>query len=237
MPIEFSCSQCQRTLRVPDDSAGRGARCPQCGMISTVPSPAPAPPEFPQPIAPPPTQTDHENPYSTPYSDAQPFATDHAAEHADYRNPAAWATLGDRLGGAILDGLIGFAAALPGLGVMFLPQITGGMNMGGREAGSILGFLLVICGVLAVAGYQWYLISTTGQSIGKKVVGTRIVDFDNGSNPGFVRAVILRLWVPGAIGGVPGIGGCFGLINILWIFGSERRCLHDLIANTRVIRD
>ncbi len=231
MPIEFSCSKCQRTLRVPDDSAGREARCPQCGTISTVPSPPPAAAEFPQAVAPPPTQTDQENPYSTPYSDAQPFATDHAAEHADYRNPATWATLGERLGAAILDGLIASAAALPGLGVWLA-----GLG-GGNDAVLILGFFIAICGVLAVAGYQWYLISTTGQSIGKKVVGTRIVDFDNGSNPGFVRAVILRLWVPGAIGGVPGIGGCFGLINILWIFGSERRCLHDLIANTRVIRD
>ena len=233
MPIEFSCGQCQRTLRVPDDSAGRGARCPQCGTISTVPSPAPAAAEFPQPVAPPPTQTDQENPYSTPYSDAQPFATDHAAEHADYRNPATWATHLGRLGGAILDSLIAFAAALPGLFFFIMISTAGD----GSEAVAILGIFVAICGFLAVQGYQWYLISTTGQSIGKKVIGTRIVDFDNGSNPGFVRAVILRLWVPGAIGAVPWIGGCFGLINVLWIFSSERRCLHDLIANTRVIRD
>jgi uncharacterized RDD family membrane protein YckC len=139
-----------------------------------------------------------------------------------------WATHGDRLGGAILDGLISLAAALPGLFII----IASGRN----EVMMIGGFVVVFLGVLAIEIYQWVLISTSGQSIGKKVVGTRIVDFDNGSNPGFVKAVILRIWVVGLIGAVPYIGGCFGLINILWIFGSERRCLHDLIANTRVVR-
>jgi len=37
MPIEFRCSGCQRTLRTPDDSAGKQARCPECGAIVLVP--------------------------------------------------------------------------------------------------------------------------------------------------------------------------------------------------------
>jgi len=37
MPIEFRCSGCQRTLRTPDDSAGKQARCPECGAIVEVP--------------------------------------------------------------------------------------------------------------------------------------------------------------------------------------------------------
>ncbi len=67
MPIEFSCGQCQRTLRVPDDSAGREARCPQCGTISTVPSPAATAAEFDQPAAPPPAQPTQANPYASPH--------------------------------------------------------------------------------------------------------------------------------------------------------------------------
>ena len=30
-------------------------------------------------------------------------------------------------------------------------------------------------------------------------------------------------------------GGLFGLVDILFIFGSERRCIHDLIAQTKVV--
>ena len=67
MPIEFSCGQCQRTLRVPDDSAGREARCPQCGTISTVPSPAATAAEFDQPAGPPPAQPTQANPYASPH--------------------------------------------------------------------------------------------------------------------------------------------------------------------------
>ena len=38
MPIEFDCGRCQSRLRTPDDSAGKGARCPNCGSIETIPS-------------------------------------------------------------------------------------------------------------------------------------------------------------------------------------------------------
>jgi uncharacterized membrane protein YhaH (DUF805 family) len=36
MAIDFSCA-CGRLLRVPDDAAGRQARCPACGQTTTVP--------------------------------------------------------------------------------------------------------------------------------------------------------------------------------------------------------
>jgi hypothetical protein len=61
MPIEFSCSGCQKVLRVPDEAAGKNAKCPQCGAIVAVPTGsvpfptintgAPVPP--PAPAAPP----------------------------------------------------------------------------------------------------------------------------------------------------------------------------------------
>ena len=37
MPIEFQCSGCNQTLRVPDDSAGKQAKCPKCDAIVPVP--------------------------------------------------------------------------------------------------------------------------------------------------------------------------------------------------------
>jgi len=39
MPIEFRCTQCQRLLRTGDATAGKQARCPECGMVMTVPPP------------------------------------------------------------------------------------------------------------------------------------------------------------------------------------------------------
>ena len=37
MPIEFRCSQCNQLLRVPEDAAGKNARCPKCQALMTVP--------------------------------------------------------------------------------------------------------------------------------------------------------------------------------------------------------
>ena len=50
MPIEFKCTHCHSILRTPDDSAGKQSRCPQCGIIQSIPSGnAPSVP----PVAPP----------------------------------------------------------------------------------------------------------------------------------------------------------------------------------------
>lgn len=37
MPIEFPCPQCGRTLRTPDGSSGKRAKCPSCEMVTTIP--------------------------------------------------------------------------------------------------------------------------------------------------------------------------------------------------------
>ncbi|MDP6061144.1 MAG: hypothetical protein QGH33_19715 [Pirellulaceae bacterium] len=37
MPIEFRCESCSKLLRTPDESAGKKAKCPQCGTIVDVP--------------------------------------------------------------------------------------------------------------------------------------------------------------------------------------------------------
>lgn len=37
MSIEFRCQSCSRILRTPDESAGKKARCPQCGAIVDIP--------------------------------------------------------------------------------------------------------------------------------------------------------------------------------------------------------
>jgi len=38
MPIEFRCGNCSKLLRTPDESAGKKAKCPQCGTVVDVPA-------------------------------------------------------------------------------------------------------------------------------------------------------------------------------------------------------
>jgi uncharacterized RDD family membrane protein YckC len=64
----------------------------------------------------------------------------------------------------------------------------------------------------------------------------RIVSFDDESNPGFVKAFLLRVFVNGLIGAVPFVGFVYSLVDIFFIFRDDRRCLHDLIAGTKVVK-
>jgi uncharacterized RDD family membrane protein YckC len=122
---------------------------------------------------------------------------------------------GTRLGARILDGLVLMAVVLPGALI-------------GAFVGKEFMWVLAGLGVLGLYGYQWY------QSIGKRMLGIRVVKMD-GSRVDFVSAVVLRSWVPGFIGAVPYLGACVGFIGYLMIFGDQQRCLHDHIANTKVI--
>jgi uncharacterized RDD family membrane protein YckC len=88
---------------------------------------------------------------------------------------------------------------------------------------------------LAITIAQMTLLSMRGQTLGKMAMSVRIVDYDNEANPGFRRAVVLRSIVPGLIGAVPCLGTLFALVDALSIFGEERRCIHDLIAGTKVV--
>lgn len=43
MAIEFRCAQCGKLLRTGDDTAGKQAKCPECGNVMTIPLPTQAP--------------------------------------------------------------------------------------------------------------------------------------------------------------------------------------------------
>jgi uncharacterized RDD family membrane protein YckC len=99
-----------------------------------------------------------------------------------------------------------------------------------------LGVLLsiLLLGLLAIV--QIILLANRGQTFGKKMMKIRVVRFADGGNPGFLSAVVLRLFVPGLISAVPCAGSLFSLADVLFIFGTERRCIHDHIAGTKVVR-
>jgi uncharacterized RDD family membrane protein YckC len=48
--------------------------------------------------------------------------------------------------------------------------------------------------------------------------------------------VLIRGIVNWIIGAVPMFGGLYSIADVLFIFGKDRRCLHDLLAGTRVVQ-
>ena len=91
-----------------------------------------------------------------------------------------------------------------------------------------LGFVFFI----AVHGY-W--LKKNGQTIGKKILGIRIADLE-GNVPRFGRLVALRYLPISLVTLIPGLGQLLPLVDVLFIFRSDRRCVHDLIAGTKVLR-
>ncbi|NRD68427.1 RDD family protein [Corallococcus exiguus] len=85
---------------------------------------------------------------------------------------------------------------------------------------------------LLVLFVQASLIRGTGASLGKRLMGIRVVRRDG--RPAEVwRIALLRNVLPIAL---CGYYGWFGLVDALFIVGEERRCLHDWVAGTRVVK-
>lgn len=79
---------------------------------------------------------------------------------------------------------------------------------------------------------QWVLISATGQSLGKRWMGLRVIT-SKGAKIGFFRGVFLREWVMKA--GSTILYGFPLLLDPFIALGKSRQCIHDHLADSLVI--
>ena len=131
-----------------------------------------------------------------------------------------------RLGAAIVDNILYSVAFVPGMLVL-----QGAVSFG--TTGVVVSSLLAIAG-FALFFYNLTLLQRDGQTLAKRWLGIRIVR-KNGKSASLGRLFWLRMALPAAISMIPLIGNFFGLLNALAIFGQEKRCLHDLFADTIVV--
>jgi len=144
--------------------------------------------------------------------------------------PGNLAGPGRRLGGMLVDLVV--VAVI----VVLIMALTGGFRdvLGGHEppmSGKLIYGGLTIA-VWLVLNAQ--LLAAKGQTIGKRAVGTRIVDLQGGIPP-LGKLLVLRYLIPWLVGIVPFLGGIFGLADGLFVFRKDRRCIHDHLAGTRVL--
>jgi len=161
------------------------------------------------------------NVYSTPQSQLVDQVT------ADAPLASRWA----RLGASIIDSIIMMVVLLP---VMFL---TGGFDgiMEGVQPGFVYTLGMGLLGFVVFFAINYKFLITSGQTVGKKVLEIKIVDL-NGSVPLFQPQLLIRYAVYLLPGQIPVVGQFISIINILFIFGKEKRCIHDLIAKTKVVK-
>lgn len=140
---------------------------------------------------------------------------------------------GKRLGAVLLDGLIYMVGAAPIMGAAVWYSVAAQEGMPRPQTAGMLMFLGVLL-VLGVMVVNFVMVHQSGQTIGKRMLGIAIVRTD-GSRMGLTRFIFIRGLPVGLLGAIPYVGWLVSLIDPLLIFGKERRCLHDLIADTIVV--
>ena len=74
-----------------------------------------------------------------------------------------------------------------------------------------------------------------GQTVGKALLGVRIVR-SNGERASLAQLLFVRYGVGYVMTIVMPVGQIYGMVDVLLIFRASRRCLHDLIADTIVVK-
>jgi uncharacterized RDD family membrane protein YckC len=162
------------------------------------------------------------NPYKAPTADLTPPTK---SDESNLAHP------GRRFGAAFIDGIIMLAVLLVPLIVIF-----GGFM---AYAARLQQSYLLQLGIWAVSTIVYllingYFLARDGQSIGKKLLGIKIVRTD-GSKADFVRIVTRRFLPVQACSLIPVVGAYLPLLDALFIFRKSRKCLHDDIADTIVV--
>lgn len=169
---------------------------------------------------------EQQNPYRSPES---------TLVEADSGREAELAGRGVRLGAAIIDTILLMLLLMPAMyvGGYFEAAMSAGMK--GEQVPFTLVMLWAVIGFVAFIVLQAYPLNQNGQTWGKKLLGIKIVDLD-GNKPPLGKLLALRYLPVQMVVNVPMIGPLAGLVNVLFIFRDDRRCVHDLIAGTRVVQ-
>lgn len=249
--IEYRCKRCWNSNLGTMETVGCEADCRYCGKKNTVPDATLGSleraktlienqPELLQPRASNPSVATEAYEFNFGDLDGTEQAdrriTVRQRNYADYPDASKWV----RLIGYFVDNLLLILSAWLGLqAVVWLSALGFGfenpINTIRRQEAPRFEVLLLLGAIpAALVAIQWMLLASSGQSLAKKLLMIRIVT-DSGKVPGFLRAVVLRNWIPLLVSALPVVGACFRLIDPAFLVFNNRKCVHDYIAGTRVV--
>ncbi|TDE27350.1 RDD family protein [Actinomadura sp. 6K520] len=140
-----------------------------------------------------------------------------------------WARLGAAIVDIVLVGIVTSLIALPFVdwGNVFDSDTGESMYYSNAQLSSNA------IGVVLAFFYYWLMHAKWGQTLGKKLLGIRVVREDNGQAITTGQAAGRSAFYS-VLGG---ICGCIGLINVLWILWDPRKqALHCKVARTVVVK-
>lgn len=113
-----------------------------------------------------------------------------------------------------------FAAAL--LDGIMLGIVNGILTSAFKGAGYAIAILI------SIAYFTYFEGGPSGQTVGKRVLGIRVIDFDNGGPLGYPRGFVR--WISRYLSAIPLFLGYFWM---LW--DPQKQCWHDKLANDVVV--
>lgn len=164
-------------------------------------------------------------------SNENPYAPPEANVEVAEAGQTVLAGRGARLGGAVIDTIISFAIILP------VMKFSGAWERALTQEQTIFELLgLSVLSFILFLAVHGYLLANYGQTVGKRLVKTRIVSVQDERILPFPRLVGLRYLPVAFVSQIPLLGPILSLVDVLYIFREDRRCVHDLIAGTKVIK-
>jgi len=79
---------------------------------------------------------------------------------------------------------------------------------------------------------QWILIALRGQTIGKIFMHIKIIDRKTHKLPSVAQSLLMRTWLNATLN----MTGLYLLVDSLTIFRKDRRCIHDFLSRTIVVK-
>lgn len=141
------------------------------------------------------------------------------------------ASRGLRLIASIVDGVISTLVTVP---LTFFSGYWDAALAGDPDTfGSGLAIAAVAFVAFVAINGTW--LAKHGQTVGKRVIGIRIVNVSDDRVPKLATLLGRRYGVMWLVSLIPSVGVVVSLVDDLLIFRGDRRCLHDLIAGTKVV--
>lgn len=151
------------------------------------------------------------------------------------------AGLGRRFAAALIDGMLQWICWMPASiatarilsermannETLSLPMV---LSASADAFTKSLPYLIVLVAVQAT------LLCRRSQSVGKLLIGLRIVSVIDETPGGPQRAFLMRGLLTWLIEQIPFVGKLYWLVDSFFIFREDQRCLHDLIAGTKVVK-
>ncbi len=151
---------------------------------------------------------------------------DQEVARRDAKNQPELASRGERFAGAVIDLVIAMISVIP------LVIIAGDKMQQEPLTGMLMTIGWSVAVMIVVHGYT---LINYSQTVGKYFLNIRIEDMDRKPST-FFNILAARFLPITVLTMIPLIGFVIYLVDIFMIFRADKRCLHDLIAGTRVCR-